>query len=593
MQDLRCGQTYRQIVAPGMPVVREATVSADGRALAADLWEPSSDSDIGLSVSLPAGKAEVRCELSGAESEIGKFVFPGPFATAPGEFLVIPMNEGILYPVDDSAVAPLSMEAYSGSMMSMPWFGQIRGEAGPGVMTILETRADAGIRVDRPLTGEQPLLCAWPFWEPSRGSLRYNRVARHVLFGAGGYVAQAKRYRDHAQAQGLLTTLAEKRRRNPLVDALVGTPHVWARYSDGWNDGEPEHDPVRLIAEMKGLGISRLLFNGDATPAATVEMNDRWPDVISSRYNNFQDTWAPGKPAIAPYHEGYPEDVALRPDGSHQGGWPWPENGVTHVGSYICSSRMTDHARRSIVPEQAYAPFRGRFLDTTGATPWLECHSPDHPQSRSDDCASRNRMLEYVSGAEPGQLRLITGTETGIDATVPGVHYYEGMLSLHAYMLPPNEDLGDLGSPVTPTAEYLRYNASPYYRVPLFELVFHDCVQSTWWWGDSNGRIPELWDGKDLVNALYGTNPLFYLMGDGPNVWEKTKQRYARTYETVCTWVHRIGYDEMLSHEFLTPDHTLQRTTWSSGWTCVANWSREPQTVGERTVPGLRFITYQ
>ena len=69
----------------------------------------------------------------------------------------------------------------------MPWFGQIAGEEGPGVMAILETRDDAGIRLGRLAAGESSTLCAWPHWELSRGAFQYARAVRYVLFERGGY----------------------------------------------------------------------------------------------------------------------------------------------------------------------------------------------------------------------------------------------------------------------------------------------------------------------------------------------------------------------------------------------------------------------
>ncbi len=44
---------------------------------------------------------------------------------------------------------------------------------------------------------------------------------------------------------------------------------------------------------------------------------------------------------------------------------------------------------------------------------------------------------------------------------------------------------------------------------PSGELVYHDCVVAQWYWGDYNNKLPTLWDRRDLINALYGTPPVF------------------------------------------------------------------------------------
>ena len=42
-----------------------------------------------------------------------------------------------------------------------------------------------------------------PLWEASRGQFAYARKITYSFFDKGGYVAQAKRYREYAKATGL------------------------------------------------------------------------------------------------------------------------------------------------------------------------------------------------------------------------------------------------------------------------------------------------------------------------------------------------------------------------------------------------------
>ena len=76
--------------------------------------------------------------------------------------------------------------------------------------------------------------------------------------------------------------------------------------------------------------------------------------------------------------------------------------------------------------------YKCRFIDTTTASPFREDYSPAHPLTRSQDRAYKMKLLEYCSR----DSKLVVGTETGIDPSVPYVHYYEGMLSLGPYRLP-------------------------------------------------------------------------------------------------------------------------------------------------------------
>ena len=102
-----------------------------------------------------------------------------------------------------------------------------------------------------------------------------------------------------------------------------------------------------------------------------------------------------------------------------------------------------------------------------------------------------------------------------------------------------------------------------------------------WYWGDSTNKAPEVWPRRDLFNILYGTPPLFFL---DKTVWEKNKAHFAQTYKDVCPVVRRLGYQEMRSHEFLTPDHAVQQTRWASGTTVTVNFGADDYKMADGSI---------
>ncbi len=54
--------------------------------------------------------------------------------------------------------------------------------------------------------------------------------------------------------------------------------------------------------------------------------------------------------------------------------------------------------------------------------------------------------------------------------------------------------------------------------------------------------------------------------------WQWEKDHFVRSYKEICPLVRQLGYDEMLNHEFLTPDHAVQRTRWKSGVEVILNF---------------------
>ena len=548
--DKRTGRAWHQQPADGM-IVKDARALGP-RSAELIVWDVGNDLTLNAIVALDPAKPEMTVRLTGAGELRQSVAFPPPFVSGPGTWLVLPMNEGIVFPVDDATLSPITLNTYSGHGLCMPWYSVTDTRTGAGVQTILQTPDDAHVDFTRRLGG---FLYAQPAWEASRGTFSYPRALTYVFASKGGYVAQAKRYRAYAQATGLFKTLAQKRRENPNVDLLVGAVNVW-----NW-----ELDKVALCREMKSLGMDHVLWSGGGTPAEIAQINAL--GYLSSRYDIFQDVYPPEAPSWD-NHAGWPQDLVWLPNGDFMHGWADRQKkpdgtDVVYQGGVINSMRGLARAKQTIPADLKTTPFKCRFIDTTTASPWREDYNPAHPLTRSQDRHYKMALLDFCSRT----MKQVVGTETGIDPSVPFVDYYEGMLSLGPYRLP---DAGyDMLGYKVPTPDFLKFQVGHFYRVPLWELVYHECVVADWYWGDSTNKAPEVWPRRDLFNILYGTPPLFFL---DKATWEKNKAHFAQTYKDVCPTVRRLGYQEMLSHEFLTQDHAVQQTRWSSGTTVTVNF---------------------
>lgn len=534
---------------------KDVTVTAShaqGSSTVLNLLDVSDKLEISATITPVKDKPEIEVVLK-ADGDVRQTVaFPPPFVTEASAWLIVPMNEGIMYPAGDQTIKPFQLVTYSGHGICMPWYGAIDPASGAGVMTILRTPDDARIDINRQ---QGSSLFIRPLWEASRGKFGYERKLVYVFFDKGGYVAEAKRYRQYAHEAGLFKSLADKRRENPNVDLLVGAANVW-----NW-----DMNKMALAKEMKSLGMERVLWSNSGSGREIEQLNEI--GYLTSRYDIFQDVWPPDAPPNA-RHDGWPEDIVLLPNGDWMKGWAMhrhnPDGTQTiYPGGVISSPAQLKRAQKTVPEDLKAHAYRCRFIDTTTASPWREDYSPAHPLTRSQDRYYKMKLLEFCSK----DMKLVVGTETGIDPSVPYVHYYEGMLSLARYRLP---DAGrDMIKYKEPTPDFLKFQVGHFYRIPLWELVYHDCVVAQWYWGDYNNKAPEVWNRRDLFNALYGTPPMYMF---DKATWEKEKQRFASSYQAICPLVRKLGYDEMLSHEFVTPDHAVQRTRWKSGAEVVVNF---------------------
>jgi hypothetical protein len=569
--DKRNGHTWRQEVRAGHDLVVKGARQQDG-AILLDLWDVGGDMELGARLTLDPSRPKLDVSLNGQGPMLRNLPFPRPFVTDAGTWLVVPMNEGIIFPVDDATVGTMRLVTYGGHGICMPWFGVTDPASGAGVMAIIQTADDAQIAIDRD-GGDGKLLYIQPAWDPSRRAFGYERRISYTVLDSGGYVAMAQQYREYARQTGLLKTLAEKRKKIESVDLLVGSANIW-----NW-----DMNKVDLCRQMKDLGMGRILWSGAGEPEELRQINQM--GFLSSRYDIYQDLMDPAQfPNLQWTHPdwttaGWPDDLTRRANGDWERGWEVEakEGKAMIPCGVLCDRVAPPYARERIGKELATHPYHCRFIDTTTAAPWRECYDPRHPMTRTESREWKMKLLALV-GDEFG---LVTGSETGHDAAVPYVHYFEGMLSLGPYRLP------DSGRAMleykAPTPEFLKYQVGPFYRVPLWELVYHDCVVSTWYWGDYNNKAPEVWPQRDLFNLLYGTSPMYMFTGQ---TWERDKALFAESYKRVCPVVRQVGYDQMLSHEFISADHTVQRTVFSGGTEIVVNFGKSAHVLADGRVVG-------
>ncbi|SDU15621.1 Carbohydrate binding domain-containing protein [Verrucomicrobium sp. GAS474] len=571
--DRRTGETFRQNpVSPDVVLLNaEAGKAPDDLALRFTLLNAATGMKIEATLRLDPARPEFTLDLAAQGELPGTLHYPGPFLTKPGQYLVVPMNEGISYPVEDPDIQPMDLVAYGGHGICMAFWGVTDGEHGQ--MAILETPDDAAIRIDR----HDGKLDIAPQWEPQKRQFGYPRRLRYIFFDQGGHVAMAKRYRAYAKETGLFRTLEQKRKENPEVDRLIGAVNVWC-----W-----DKNAVPFVRELKAAGIDRILWSSAQSPETLKALNDL--GVLTSRYDIYQDVMDPAQfPRLRYVHSdwptaAWPDDLVRNAGGDWVHGWDVEtKDGGLYPCGVLSDGQALKYARERVLADLATHPYRCRFIDTTTASPWREDYNPLHPMTRSQCREARMALLKFISA----DCHLVTGSETGHDAAVPFVDYFEGMLSLGPYRVP------DAGREMQRVWDEVPENLSKFqvghaYRLPLWELVYHECVVAQWYWGDYSNKLPALWDKRDLFNVLYGTPPMFMFDRAG---WDKNKERFAQSYRNVAPAVRAVGYSEMTNHRFLTLDRNVQQTTFANGTVVTVNFGSQPyRTPGGTLLAPLGF----
>lgn len=574
--DARTGRTWTPFTGRSMArTLLTALATRPDGSVSAEFVDFMTLRKFGATFAADPAKPEILVTVSGSGPMKEELAYPAPFASRKGDRLVVPMNEGISFPADDAKDLPGKLIAYGGHGLCMAFFGVQDDATGAGWMGIFETPDDAAMK--KSTDAAAGLSTMGPVWHDQKKAFGYARRFRYVFFDKGGHVAMAKRYRAHAKAIGLFKPFSEKVRERPLVDRLLGAPNVWC-----WEGGK-----VAVAQKLKDAGIDRFLWSAGGS-ADEVKALAAMPDVLVSRYDVYQDIYHPEQLEKLGWKKGcnteaWPHDVVWNGPSSNEWRHAWPvkaKDGTWTYCAMMCDATAPKYERRNVTEELKTKPYNTRFIDTTVAAPWQTCWNPAHPMTRSDSRHWKMELLRIL-GDEFG---LVVGSETGHDASVPYCDYYEGMLSLGPYRVPDSgRNIPQIWTNVPPRVA--KYQVGEAYRLPLWELVYHECVCAHWYWGDYNNKLPDIWWKRDLFNRLYGTMGMYIFNN---RQWAADKDRFVRSYNLTSPVARKTGYSEMTDHRILTPDRSVQQTVFANGVTVTANFGDAPFTLPGGTVVAPR-----
>ncbi|MCX7887332.1 MAG: glycoside hydrolase [Verrucomicrobiae bacterium] len=539
-----------------------------------------------LRLTLPTPDApDLRVEVSADDpkTEIAEFAFLEPFLLdAPrGVLAVADYGNGHLYPLHTQ---PFPRTHFGADRLDMPWVGICDLDSGRGYLLLLETSDDAAVVMQKTAGKDgRPLVAPVVRWRPQKGTFGYPRSLLYHFTPRGGYVALCKRYRAYARAQGLVVPFTEKLKKNPNIARLFGAPDVWGDAS------------LRFAQEAKAAGIEKMIIHGRAkTPEEMRAINAL--GYLTSEYDNYTDILQSKDGTIDRNHGILPDHAVMLKDGERMKAWLTWDKKTQYMKR--CPALWVETAKLTVEKVLREWPFLGRFVDVTTAESLYECYDPKHPLTRSQKRECGPALLRVFR-----DRGLVIGGEHGIWWCVPWVDYIEGMMSHNPYFSWPAGHLirpktkdqefeGAWGKIKTKWADYEKWGIGHQWRAPLWELVFHDCIVSTWYWGDATDWLmeaaPEITPKKDAFNILYGTIPLLWANKQG--AWHQNRDLFLRSYRNTCKLHEAIATAEMLSHEFLTPDHALQRTRFSDGTECIVNFGETPQRV---SLGGKEFLLPQ
>jgi hypothetical protein len=524
------------------------------------------------------GESALEFNISGESNlKIDEFEFPAAFKTPDkSHFVLMTDGEGLLLHADDKEY-PMSngVTYYTGGGLAMAWMGVVDPKFETGYMAILETPYDAGLRTRR----EDGLVTFSPLWLPSMQKFGYSRKVSYHFFDKGGYVAQAKTYRKYIWKKNSVLSLKEKQKRFPALEKMLGGVHIYV-----WDKARD----IEFAKELKSSGIDKALFLWDANhipyPERGYDNQLKELGYATGGYELFTDLKTrdtafyeydfngPMRFAHTVYPGKFNQLAARKSDGKTY---------FNQFGHTTCPEAVRPEIYRKVEAKIKEFPHETYFLDVYQANGVFECYSDEHPLTREQFCQAVIKNHQIMED----KYNQYVGGEWGAEYVNAHVAYVHGMMTLQRTWWGSGIEkkgtiyyTGDWRSNPRPTQmigtrvandKYLKYSINEYTRIPLYELVYHDAVVTSWRWEDGNHHTPEIWWKKDLFNILYGSAPLWNLDLER---WEEYKYTFIDSYKNVVPWLEQIASDEMVSHRFVSPDHKVQESVFSSGKKVVVNF---------------------
>ena len=502
--------------------------------------------------------------LKETDALVGEFFWPGQMEFAKKDsrwYTVVNNRQGLLIPND----WPYAVDkmVFDGQMCSagafMPWFGQVRPES--AYIGIVCDPWDAGYQVSHPAGGDYCHVSVR--WLPSLGKLAYKRTMKYRFLKDGDYNDLCKVYREYAKEKALLVTLKEKAARNPLVDKFIGSAvghtgikeHI-SKDSYYYDKENPQkNDSLVTFAQreaqmrkLKEAGLDKvyLHLDGWGNPGYDNQHPDYLPACEAAggwKGMKFLSDSMEEMGYIFAIHDQYrdyyfdaktydPEFSMVSPEGKKPefsrwaGGWQ----------TYICASQSPLYLRRNFMELfRQGIHLEGTYLDVFTCNEADECAHPWHRMTRKECIEFRKNCFDFLNANN-----ILPSSEEAVDWAVPSLvtaHY-----GPYAFML--EKDGAKLGVPV-----------------PLFNLVYHDCIVLPWFLDSDK---PE---GDYMLYALLNGGAAYL---DCELDGEELERAVCR-YRTVAELQEKVAYCEMVRHEFLDDGYKKQKTVFADGTEVVVD----------------------
>jgi len=377
-------------------------------------------------------------------------------------------------------------------------------------------------------------------------------------------------------------SLPEVYRRNCLL--LYAAFPDTLLHPDEWGDGLS----VKLLERLAESGLDRLWLGVDSWqdgfrhPTAVAKARELgyligpYDSYHSIHHPNEKDTWETAQFDLSLYETG----AIVNADGTKNRGFK--KKGY-HLSPLVAQPYVEDRVNGIVA--QMPVDFNSWFIDCDAYGELFDDYAPSHPATQLDDMNARLTRIAWIRDTH----KVVVGSEGGAAYAAVTLHFAHGMMVpvigwgdpdmkdktspyyIGGYWPPEGPAIHIKQVPLKPNYLYLYYD--PRFRLPLYQIVFHDSVITTNHWGSGSLKFENAIQTLALLELLYNVPPLYHL-----NIAEFAKHRaWIKQHYAFFSPLHRqIGGQAMTDFQWLSEDKQVQRTEFGEAVEIFANFGTEP-----------------
>ncbi len=391
-------------------------------------------------------------------------------------------------------------------------------------------------------------------------------------------------------------SLPELYRRNCLLFYAVFSDLL--RHPDVWGDGLS----VKLLEQFAENGLDRLWLGVDSWqdgfrhPTAIAKAKELgylvgpYDSYHSIHHPNEKDTWETAQFDLSLYETG----GIVNADGTKSRGFK--KKGY-HLSPLVAQPYVEN--RVNGIVEQMQSNFNTWFIDCDAYGELFDDYSSAHPATQLDDMNARLARITWIRDT----YNMVVGSEGGAAYSAAVLHFAHGMtLPVIGWGDPDMKSktspyyVGGYWPPEGPAihikqvplkSNYLYHYYDPRFRLPLYQMVFHDSVITTHHWGSGSLKFENAIGTLALLELLYNVPPLYHL-----NIEEFSKHKaWIKRHYAFFSPLHRqIGGQAMTDFEWLTDDRLVQRTEFGDTVEILANFGTDAFEYEGVIIPGQSVI---